>query len=129
MYFFNELKKKINNLYIWLGSLVLKSPIIEDRDERISWERESWEEFLRFDPVATSFVYVSFVSKSKGHGKKRKPREVVLVGYRGRFWTWDRFPFDVYAGEVLHGRDDREVLGAEDYLRRMIPMLCRRRVG
>ncbi len=66
------------------------------------------------DPVIRNFSYVSFVSKSKGirNGKRRFRRnwkEVELVSYQGGHYSlWHRFPFDIYASEVLGDIEDVE---------------------
>lgn len=66
--------------------------------------RESREE----DRVNRLITYRRFVSKSKGwrNGKRRlrkRWQEVHLVKYQARFHTWDKFPFDDCASEILGG--------------------------
>lgn len=56
------------------------------------------------DPVHQRLELVSFVSRSKGRGRKRKGRtEVELVHDKqsGKYTSWDKYPFDVYGTEIL----------------------------
>ncbi len=47
-----------------------------------------------YNPLTVAGVrVVTFVSGSKGRGRQRKkPEEVTLVGYRGRYTTWRDTP-------------------------------------
>lgn len=65
--------------------------------------------------MACYVTYHRFVSRSKGrrNGKRRIQRcwkEVHLVRYRDGFHLWHRFPFDVYASEIIGGFADAEML-------------------
>ncbi len=65
------------------------------------------------DPVRDRYELVSFVSKSKGRGRKRaKWQEVYLVNdkHAKRCTLWNKYPFDVYASEMIPGmaKDDVE---------------------
>ena len=71
-------------------------------------------------PVEGAITYRRFVSRSKGRRKdgskilRRNWKEVHLVQNRGgRFYLWHRFPFDVYATEILGQRHDGESLKEE----------------
>jgi len=63
------------------------------------------------DPINQARV-VRFLSHSKGRGRPRPhPKEVVLVGYNGRWWEFvdgRNPPFDEIATEVLSGQDSLE---------------------
>lgn len=78
-------------------------------------EVEAKAEYLANNPVARNIVYRSFTSKSKGirNGKKRIRRrwkEVHLVKYSNGFHLWEKFPFDVYASEIIGKHADGEQL-------------------
>lgn len=79
------------------------------------WLAEAKAEYLTDDRVANNITYRYFVSKSKGrrNGKKRIRRiwkEVHLVKYIGGFYQWHRFPFDIYATEIIGQHAVGEVL-------------------
>jgi len=87
--------------------------ILNEREQREynEWCRKEMEEgeaeYLGHSPIYAAFTYVAFVSLSKGlrNGKRRLRRhwkETRLIRYqRGPFMAWHKFPFDVYASEVL----------------------------
>lgn len=81
---------------------------------------EAEQEVLRQDPVYQRLRRVSFLSNSKGKGRKRsRPVEVNLVHdvWSGRCRTWDLYPFDVYATEILPQVDPDE---AEKELKKLL---------
>jgi len=85
----------------------------EDYCRRV--EEEVYRDFLSSDCVATRISYTFFVSKSKGwrNGKRllrRNWKEIHLIQYCGWWWFWERFPFDVYATEVIGPFADGEML-------------------
>lgn len=56
------------------------------------------------DPICSRYRYITFVSKSKGRGRKRRHwEEIELVHdtYAHIITSWHKYPFDVYATEVL----------------------------
>jgi len=73
-------------------------------------------ELMAADAVIVKGVkYVRYVSRSKGrrNGKKilrKNWREVHLVKYGRRFLSWHKFPFDIYATEILGQAFDGEDL-------------------
>jgi len=76
---------------------------------------EAHTECDRANPVVRSITYHRFVSRSKGrrNGRQRLRRnwkEVHLVRYRGGYHLWHRFPFDVYATEIIGKHADGEML-------------------
>ncbi len=79
-------------------------------------EREVMQEVLGNDPVARTIKYRYFTSRSKGwrNGKRRLRRnwkEIRLVKYSTRGFTqWHKFPFDVYATEIMGEWADGELL-------------------
>lgn len=74
-------------------------------------EKECLAEFEDYDAVIQSITFHGFVSKSKGKNRKRKKwKEVYLVKYRDGFHSWDKFPFDVYATEIIGQHADGEDL-------------------
>jgi hypothetical protein len=91
------------------------------------WEQqadEARDEAAAADPVARFCDYVSFVSWSKGRGRKReRPVEVELVGYDGRFVTLKDFPTNVLeriAQEVLSEHvNEADFNLYEEFLRRV----------
>lgn len=98
------------------------------------WEEEIIAEVLAEvsanDPIHRRFVYVAFVSTSKGRdkkgrGKKRRySTEVELIRDREepykRFYSWNRFPFDEKATDVYQGHNI-DGLEMDAKLRREIP--------
>lgn len=62
-------------------------------------EAEARREVAGSDPFEQNYLVVSFVSTSAGRGRKRRPREIELVGIlrSGRFYEAGRFPYDVEA--------------------------------
>jgi hypothetical protein len=109
----------------------------EEREWQRHVEEQVRDEWLSTDPVATSIRYAAFVSKSKGlrtskkRGTYRRVRrcwkEVYLVKYdSGARNTpchqWHRFPFDVYATELMGDIED-----ATEALKEKIPMVCGKR--
>lgn len=84
-------------------------------DYRLTLLRESEEEVKAQDPVVQSIKYRRFLSYSKGwrNGKRRirkHCKEIHLVRYTDGFHQWHRFPFDVYATEILGQNADGETL-------------------
>lgn len=81
-------------------------------------EREAWELEVMADahaetdgahPVRRSVGYRNFTSTSKGvyrrtdgtvRQMRRRPREVVIVGYGTVIHSWVKFPFDEVATEI-----------------------------
>lgn len=78
-------------------------------------ELEVKKEFLNNDRINNLVSYHYFVSKSKGRGRKRRNlTEVHLVKYNVKnndgFHLWEKFPFDVYASEILGYEADADDL-------------------
>jgi hypothetical protein len=88
---------------------------MKDKSQQTCLE-EVEEEWRAADPVVQSRKYRRFVSRSKGwrNGRRRirkRWKEIHLVKYRGgRYSQWHRFPFDVYATEILGQHADGETL-------------------
>ena len=71
-------------------------------------EDELYQELLQQDPIYQRFIYVNFVSKSKGRGRKRKHwEEVELIADLDepnrppRYYSSKKFPWDTKATEAL----------------------------
>ena len=85
-------------------------------DPRAAWLKEVHAETLKENPVARSLTVHTFVSRSKGlrNGKRRLRKhlkETYLKSiYKTGFQSWRRFPFDVYATEIINQQADRETL-------------------
>lgn len=95
--------------------------------DRIDYERQVLAEIeiesRSCCPVYRSISYVPFVSHSKGRGRKRQhPLEVVLIGYHGKYWTEENFPYDTISTEIYGYSDDM----VADRLYREIPSLAAR---
>lgn len=74
-----------------------------------SVEKECLYDFYRNCRIHSLIRVRSFVSTSKGKGRKRPTTEVRLISYRGsRFMLWHKFPFDKYATEVMGDIPDAE---------------------
>jgi hypothetical protein len=79
-------------------------------------KREVAAECRQEDRVARLITFRAFVSKSKGirNGKRRVRKhwkEVYLVRYRSEgFRSWNRFPFDEAATEIIGQHADGEIL-------------------
>lgn len=87
---------------------------VEREENAISWAS---------NPLSV-LSYVCFLSNSKGRGRRRKyPAEVELITDKRipRTYTWNRFPFDDKATEILKG-----VENPEGELMRRIPLQCRK---
>jgi hypothetical protein len=73
-------------------------------------EAEAAAEVRANDPVCRRFRCICFVSKSKGRRRRRwKEVELVHDRYRGTYTSYDRYPFDAVASEVLPYIDRTEV--------------------
>jgi hypothetical protein len=79
-------------------------------------DEELRKELIAANPVVECIKYRRFVSKSKGrrNGRKRLRKnwkEIHLVRFmQGEYHQWHRFPFDVYATEILGQKADGEEL-------------------
>ena len=75
-------------------------------------------------PVRNRVKYVNFLSKSKGRNRRRKrPVEVDLVTFGNETHSWDKCPFDCWAGQIYGYDDDL----TETRLMREIPLYAARR--
>ncbi len=73
-------------------------------------EAEVLAEFLDSDRIYQCITLHSFVSKSKGHNRKRKHwQEINLIKYNKGFHLEKNFPFDECATEILGDIDNAEV--------------------
>ena len=103
----------------------IKIMLTDEEIEDIRTWVEDAEKELFPSVVALRFKYIAFVSSSKGRGRKRKHlTEIQLINdieEPHRFFTWDKFPFDVKSDEVYgvyeYGLDG---LACEEKLRREI---------
>jgi hypothetical protein len=73
-----------------------------------------------FDPVTANITCNSFISRSKGKGRSRRPREVVLVKYYRRFYSFKNAPLDTWAHEIFAGIRETTANHDADYLREQI---------
>lgn len=75
-------------------------------------EIDVFNEYKDNDPVYKSITKIQFLSSSKGRNRKRKlPHEVTLIRYHsGKFFSEDKFPYDIYATEIIGQRPDAETL-------------------
>jgi len=80
---------------------------LQELEDLAKYEQEVIDEvntnLNKADDAIKRFKYVTFVSTSKGRGRKRvRGREVEMVGIKrnGVYCLASLFPFDVYASEV-----------------------------
>lgn len=92
-------------------------------DDELAIIAEIETECLREHPVYRNIRYVVFVSNSKGRNRlRRRPVEVHLIGYQGRYRTEPKFPYDTAASEIY----GRASLDNDNRLRAEIPLYARR---
>jgi hypothetical protein len=83
-----------------------------DLEEQYQYEqsiiKQMQKETQQCDPVFERFKYISFFSRSKGRGRKRKVWEdVELISISaGHFQSFNKFPFDVYATEIFPNHEN-----------------------
>lgn len=78
-------------------------------DDELDIIQDVKAELDSYDPVKRRFLYISFVSASKGRGRRRKrPVEVELVNdvhEPSRWVSFNKLKFDTLATEVYVGSD------------------------
>lgn len=75
-------------------------------------EQEVQSEYKLNDPVYRSITKKQFISRSKGRNRTRKhPKEITLLRYHeGLFFSYHRFPFDIYATEIIGQTTEAETI-------------------